>query len=515
MQRSKWDSRVLNFGAPRASKMTQYLLWPVLGYRLSAPLVQAKRSVNFIESAVLGLIRTGVTDKQKIAQLLGLANELVAHICRKLADDRPPALDELMRITQDGRQMLEDSEVESTKQRTGWIFQDPWSGEVWRRFVDHLPTVPINGEVAGQLEIDIGTEGHPFAIRPIVIEPKVISTSQPSARDVLRSVSVIDAKKVGHSDDESADVIAPYCEDDLRKVTYIDSEPELMYCLTALVVETGLDSTGSWTINDPFFPRVESMRLHKALSLRFEEYPQVPRRLAKLLGLDASEKVVNLQHILNRVDLTAEMEIKARFGTLGEEYEVFDRLLKLEIKLQQMLAAGGSADPEEVFTACGKLLERLMKRINREFSPSPIARVLELRKGTRCKEIMGWDTAAALRELGYLHVPDSLTGIDQGQLKNAMLSKQGVEFKGSLMQLVLAALITALAVPKHPLKVLAISHPDLLSRIDAIAKGRNPSAHDNEIVIDLHLQIEKARSLAQSSFEIARLLLNGMRNIYN
>jgi hypothetical protein len=514
MQRSKWDSRVLNFGAPRASKTTQYLLWPVLGYRLSAPLGRAKRRVNFIESAVLGLIRTGLTDMQRIAQLLGLAHELVAHICKKLASDRPPAIDEVMLITQDGKKMLEDSEVESTKQRTGWIFQDPWSGEIWRRFVNHLPTVPINGEIDGQLELDIGTEGHPFAIRPIVIEPRLISTTQPSAIDVLRSVMVIDERKMtGNLDDDSSDVIARYRDDELRKVTYIDSEPELMYCLTALVVETGIDSAGSWNIKDPFFPRLESMRLHKALSLRFEEYPQVPRRLANLLGIDASEKVANLQQILNRVEIAAEMEIKARFGTLPEEYGVLDRLLKLEIKLQQMFAAGGNADPEEVFTACGKLLERLMKRINRDFSPIPIARLLELKKGMRCGEILGRDTAVALRELGYLHVPKSLIVIDQGQLKNAMLYKQGEEFKGSLMQLVLAGLMTALALPKHPLKTLAMSESNLLDRIDEIAKRRNPSAHDSEIVSDLKSQIEKATSLAKDSFEIARLLLSGMKNI--
>lgn len=497
---------VLNFGVPWKTEGVDYVLWPVLAYRLTAPILPTRHKSNPLERAVLGLVRSGMSNPGDLAELLGLDPELVQHITRRLADGYQPALDSRMRLTDYGRKMLDDADEGSLREATGWIFQDPWTGELWDKFVINLPTVPIVGEKkigSGYApEIDLGTEGKPFVYTPWIIEPRSTAHVQPQAADILRYVRLLAADDA-ENDDEGA---KRFKQADIGKVSYLDAAPEAMYCVTALNAHINSGSGDAWSIGDPFRPGKESIRMRRALTLRLGEYPFIAERLAKLLGLQHADQGTSLADFFKNAGAVAELEIARRFGSLAEKFDMTDRLVELARKRQIMLAIGGAADPEPVLLACGKVAERLMKQVLAAFPTPTLAETLGLNKWARCDKLLGQDTAESIKLLGFASVPASLVMIKQSKLYFAL--QRGEE---SLMPLTLAAVLGAFISDRHPLKALAPKTPSLLDDIAAISAGRNPVAHDGVGRVAASQMVNHANDLAEKTFILAEAILNELK----
>lgn len=507
---------ILNFGVPRKTEGVEYLLWPVLAYRLTAPLRRVNSQSNPLERALLGLVRSGISDLAKISDLLGLAPELARHIARTLIVDT--ALDAQMRLTEHGRQLLDEfDDVQSRRAATGWIFQDPWTGELWDKFVLDLPTVPfvVEKELGGRSfpKIDLGTEGKPFNTSPWLIKPKSADVGQPQAADILRSVTLVDERDNEPNDNYA--VNAEYGDGSgnrssskrgVAEVTYLDAAPEAMYCVTALKVQLNSRNGDAWRIFDPFMPQTESIRMRRALTLRLDAYPFIAERLAKLLGLQNDSQATSFVEFIRGADAAAEMQIQARFGALADKFGMKDRLVELAKKLQIMQAI--KEDPEPVLLECGKTVERLMKWLLKEYQARKIADVLNLQRGQKCFKLLNMDVEANIKTLGYSEVPKALLTVDQSKLNHAL-----IKGTGSLMPLTLAAVLTALAEDKHPLKVLAVSHPSLLAEIAAISDGRNPSAHDSEKSGSPNQLIAHAHNLAENTFDLVKMVLDMLNQV--
>lgn len=499
---------VLNFGVPWKTEGVDYVLWPVLAYRLTAPIRPVRHKSNPLEKAVLGLVRSGISNADDLAELLGLAPELAHHITRRLADGYQPALDSKMRLTDYGRNLLDDADEGSLREETGWIFQDPWTGELWDKFVINLPTVPIVGEKkigsGFAPEIDLGTEGKPFIFTPWFIEPRSVAHVQPQAADILRSVRLLAAEEV-ENDDEGT---KRFKHADIDKVSYLDASPEAMYCVTALKAFLNSGSADAWSIGNLFRPGKESIRMRQALELRLEEYPFIAERLAKLLGLQHAEQGASLADFFKNADAVAELEIARRFGSLADKFDMKDRLVELVRKRQIMLAVGTAADPEPVLLACGKVAERLMKQVLTAFPTPNLAETLGLNKWDKCNKLLGQDTAESIKLLGYSSVPASLVMIKQSKLYFALQHR-----KESLMPLTLAALLGAFMSDRHPMKVLAPKNPNLLDDFAAISEGRKSGAHDdNGVGEDTPSKIAAyASDLAERTLSLAEAILNELQ----
>lgn len=500
---------VLNFGVPWKTEGVDYVLWPVLAYRLTAPILPTRHKSNPLERAVLGLVRSGMSNPGDLAELLGLDPELAQHITRRLADGYQPALDSKMRLTDYGRKMLDDADEGSLREATGWIFQDPWTGELWDKFVINLPTVPIVGEKkigSGYApEIDLGTEGKPFVYAPWIIEPRSLAHVQPQAADILRSVRLLAAEDA-ENDDEGT---KRFKHADIGKVSYLDAAPEAMYCVTALKAHINSGSGDAWSIGDPFRPGKESIRMRRALTLRLAEYPFIAERLARLLGLQHADQGTSLADFFKNADAVAELEIAHRFGSLADKFDMKGRLVELARKRQIMQAIGQDADPEPVLLACGKVAERLMKQVLATVADQrrrEIAELLKLVRGKKCFELLEQDTAADIMALGYAEAPRSLLNVDQSKLRHALMT--GSE---SLMPLTLAALLGAFMSDRHPMKALAQTSPNLLADIAAISEGRNPVAHDGVGGVAPPQMAAHADELAKKTLSLAEAILNELK----
>jgi hypothetical protein len=224
-----------------------------------------------------------------------------------------------------------------------------------------------------------------------------------------------------------------------------------------------------------------------------------------MLGIDASQNSETLSEVLLRADVAAEMEIKARFGRLAEEFGLLDRLIELEKKRQLMTAMGKHADFEQVLLACGKVTERLMKIVLRKYALPSLAKTLELVRGKKCFKLLGQDTEQSLTVLGFTEVPRTLLSIDQSKLNHALTKAEG-----TLMPVTLACALIALVSEVHPLRVMGKSHPDLLNRIGAISAGRDPGAHDNESSKAVLNDVDHVQRLVEDTLSLSESVLRVM-----
>ena len=497
---------VLNFGVPWKTEGVDYVLWPVLAYRLTAPILPVRHKSNPLERAVLGLVRSGINNPGDLAELLGLDPELAQHITRRLADGYQPALDSKMRLTDYGRKMLDDADEGSFREATGWIFQDPWTGELWDKFVINLPTVPIVGEKkigSGYApEIDLGTEGKPFIYAPWIIEPKSLAHVQPQATDILQSVRLLVDEDADH-DDEG---VRRFKDADIGKVSYLDAAPEAMYCVTALKAHVNSGSGDAWSISDPFRPSKESIRMRRALTLRLAAYPFIAERLAKLLGLQNVDQGTTFAEFFKGADTVAELKVAGRFGNLADRFNMTDRLVELAKKQHVLQAISDETGAEPVLIACGKVVERMMKQVLNAFPAPQLASLLDLKPGKKCFKLVDQDTEENIKSLGYAAVPRSLLTIKQETLNYVLTGGE----KGTVMPLTLAATLGAFVFERHPLKVLAKQSPYLLNDIACIADGRNPVSHDGDSALSSVQIIVHANDLAEKTFDLVEMIIRAL-----
>ncbi len=149
-----------------------------------------------------------------------------------------------------------------------------------------------------------------------------------------------------------------------------------------------------------------------------------------------------------------------------------------------------------------------MKLILREYPTQLLAKTLELKRGGKCYQLQNQDTAKRLMLLGYTDVPKTLLSFDQSKLEYALRTSMG-----TLMPLTLAAVLGAHVIEDHPLKRLAKTCPDLLTRIGVIAAGRNPGAHDNDSESKGVHTINDAECLAEDTLLVVDSILRTMHDI--
>ena len=145
-----------------SSSERRNVMWPALVYRVVAPEV-SRRQLNVLEKAVFGLCRAGVTDLDRIGSRLHIDRDLAAEIIRQLQDRGVLASGGLP--TEAGRTMFEDEVYGATELVTGFVFQDPWSGALWPRFMERLAYANIEQGDGQFPELVLGSAGSPKRYR--------------------------------------------------------------------------------------------------------------------------------------------------------------------------------------------------------------------------------------------------------------------------------------------------------------------------------------------------------------
>src|SRR5690349_7463447 len=138
------ETPVLHFG-PRLPKdmrwsERRFVLWPALMYRVVAPEVR-DRQLNVLQKTVLGMCRAGVTTVDRIGARLHIHPDLAELVALEL--HRRGLLGTNGLPTDKGHELFEVETLEASRMVAGHVFQDPWTGDLWPRFIENLDYVEL------------------------------------------------------------------------------------------------------------------------------------------------------------------------------------------------------------------------------------------------------------------------------------------------------------------------------------------------------------------------------------
>ena len=218
--------------------------------------------------------------------------------------------------TASGRRALDEDEAESVDEQTvGWVFTDPFTGNLWPRFhAGELPYAVTQPSARGFPELISGTPGHPHRDSAFCVLPRpreVIQRTQPKADAIVRAVRSHRRHHAWNDDVEAAD--APL----VRRVSFVGEEPSA-YLLAARAWQ---DPMGAFCVDDPFGIG-DSPRFRGWIEARFATHPGLREWLAEVAGGDA--EATDLKSLIERAawDVETKLSVAVRSRTA-----LYDRLV--------------------------------------------------------------------------------------------------------------------------------------------------------------------------------------------
>ncbi|MCP4696903.1 MAG: hypothetical protein GY862_08655, partial [Gammaproteobacteria bacterium] len=236
--------------APREQR--RYLLWPVWTYRVVAPTAEQRR-LNILQKAVLGLCNAGVFEIKRVAERLdihaALAKEIILTLQQDgLANSRGLPTDAGMKTLIDETIKISDSVS------VGHVFQDPWTGELWPRFVQDLNYAELRYEDSDHPRLVLGSTGKPRYQWAYQYAPRGDTPTRPQPKQIIDAVRQHKRAK-RHSveweydEDNYVSYADKELQDRLERVSIVDDAPQRMFLATYLYLD---EAEADWYVCDPF-----------------------------------------------------------------------------------------------------------------------------------------------------------------------------------------------------------------------------------------------------------------------
>ena len=482
----------LNFGPRHHARWSarQFLLWPAWAYRVVAPRVR-QRKLNVLQRAIMGLCRAGVPRVDAIAEHLSVHADLVAFIVSELGD--LGYLDQHGLPTVHGARVLEDDSFETQEMVAGYIFQDPWSGDLWPRFVESLDYCELEFNESGFPSVLLGTTGKPRRYRTFTVLPRVqVSPATPSAAAVVQAVAQhrkgLRFKDANERDDEAlGSFVASGVQ--ISRVSFVEEEPQAVFLLTYLYVPESDAGATDWYACDPF-GLGQSVRLRRRVEAVMHHVPGLFGVVNQLVGETLHAGYEDQQRWLETIQLQAGLEIDRRLTVSFRTHSAFEQVLELESARQEMRSLGRDCPDRkinEVLRAGVKVLEAVFSSIAVTHPLGDIwKRVYVSRVDPRTgrqhlaqqqdRSVCSATYEGAFRSLGFAApIPEALLNVKPGQVRSV------AEYRDSwrLRPLVTATALLAQRDPTHPLARAAAWSPGLICAIDEIATAGGGAGHAN------------------------------------
>lgn len=452
----------------------QYFLYPVRMYRVVAPRISS-RKVNILEKAVLGMYRAGVTEASEISQHLDIGKDLTALILMQLTDQH--YIDLRGKLTQAGQRILEDEISVTQDAIAGFIFQDPWTGDLFPRFVEREEYAEVRFNDSGYPELILGTTGKPSYQRAFLPEVKNTIERQPSPTEIIDAVrqhqrTLRNISRIRTDDEDWIFEKIP----ELDRVTFIDEEPIDLWLVTCIYVPEDLSSANTWNVCDPFglgdspwlLRKLEKHRKDKTLD-GLENF------LLRMLDEQQKQKFQNFDEWSTLTSRNAELRVESKLTSAirgcNELFEYFIAVERAYIEateLTQSKTENILTKLEDISRSLQKVAECLFKIIRNDFPTKNLGKRLPERQ----KEIQ--DTLNAYAENVGFHspLPNKLLNFSRDNI-----SRTANGGNSSLRSLILASLLATPDNAAHPLRLVAQKYPDLLVKLDKLADIRNAGAH--------------------------------------
>lgn len=489
------DAPVLHFGPrlPKGMRWSQrrFVLWPALMYRVVAPEVR-ERQLNVIQKAVLGMCRAGTTNTQRIGDRLKLHHSLVEVVYFELQQQGVLGRDGLP--TQKGRDLFDEETLESHKMVTGHVFQDPWGGDLWPRFVERLDYVELQPNPSGFPDLVLGSKGKPRRERAFMCLPgELAHPPTPQASEILRASRRHRSALRGANSFEAAD------DDDVRpraggvsveRVSLVDDHSTPVFVTSFVYLPEAGYVGGEWHACDPFGLGA-SLALRRAIDREMQRSSPLRGVVESMVGQSLDAQIEDQRRWSAEVRAQAILNVEGALSVNARDLPHYPDLIDLEYA---HVEAGllGDACPDhklrDLLGAARRVLEGTFRAIADRHPPRDVWRRVYTRSGpVEDRAYYGHVYEASARTIGFrVPLPAALAGVKPNQVKSACYG-EGWRLRGAIVAAVLAARDNR----SHPLRHAAAQEPDLLSQLDAVATAAGEAVHagDTELTLQRVLPV--------------------------
>ena len=358
----------------------------------------------------------------------------------------------------------------------GFIFQEPWTGDLFPRFVEREEYADVRFNASGFPELILGTTGKPSYQQAFVPHVKNTIERQPLPTEIIDAVrqhqrTLRNVSRIKYSNEEEW-----FFDDvpDLDRIAFIDDDPIELWLTTCIYLPENVSSANVWNICDPFGLGDSPWLLRKLEKHRKEQTIQgLEKFLLNMLGDQRKGEFSNLDDWLTLADREACLQVEHKLTPAIRNWEeLFEDLVALErlyIEAKELSEPKILLDKfEDILTRLQKAAERLFKTLQQKYPTRGRADRLSDRRDFNRQPLNDYARNAGFKE----PLPEGLLSVDRNLIRKA--ADNG---KGSLRALMLATLLATPDNSMHPLRLVAEQYPDLLHRLDDLAEKRNAAAH--------------------------------------
>lgn len=467
----------------------EYLLWPTWAYRVVAPRVR-DRELNMFQRAILGLCRAGVVEAESIGTKLSIHSDLAVVIMRELY-----SLNFLTQNgvpTKKGVQVLDDDAFESHDMVSGYVFQDPWTGDLWPRFVERFEYCDLEMGQKGFPSLLLGTTGKPYRQSAFMVFPDSgLYPSKPLPEKVVSAVAShrkalkLNNRSANWEDDAPSSFVPTNAR--IERVSFVEENPIPVFLTTFLYLPVDESDAQGWYIADPFGMGASS-RLRRRVEQVIQEQPNLYNVVNRLVGRRLSEGLEEQKKWLEMLRQSAELEVEQQLSLDIRRHAAFDQIANMAFAHQEVDQLGEDS-PEakihDVLRSGVKVLEKMFSELQVRYPFGDIwkrvyAERVDRQTGRRHlvqqkdRRLLTEIYRSAAMASGFENsIPKSLLSVSPGHIRSV------VEFQDSwrLRPLICATLLLAKENEVHPLREIASTYPQFLLDCDEVANLGGAAGH--------------------------------------
>lgn len=454
----------------------RFILWPLLMYRVVAPEVRERR-VSVLQRAVLGMCRAGTVNVEKIGARLHLHPDLAGVIVVEL--QRRGLVGSNGLPTADGQALLEEETLESRAMVTGHVFQDPWSGELWPRFIERLDYAELQPGADGFPDLVLGSKGRPRRERAFMVLPGELAVPPPPGPgEIVRATrrhraAVRNAETYEAADED--DTAAGLSGVALDRVELIDDRPTPVYVTTFVYLPEGDDS--EWHVSDPFGLGV-SAKLRGAIERLRRTSDPLRALFESMIGGSLDQQLAAQAQFANDLRTAAIAKIERGLTCDARDLPEYEHLVAMESARLEAELLGASC-PEyklrEVLGGARRALEATFFALFDRHPPHGVWRSVYDGRGPATDEewCRGVYEASATSVGFRTPLPRALAYVRPNHVKAACYPDGRWHLRGAII----AAVLGAARERDHPMRRAAARDPGLLHRLDDILGVAGGAVH--------------------------------------
>ncbi|MEZ9254081.1 hypothetical protein AB4139_12295 [Vibrio cyclitrophicus] len=435
------------------------ILWPCECYTVTL-LASTNCELNFLESTVLQLCALELKDKTQIKDLLGLESELVDFVCDKLEQMR--LIDRRMTISIDGATLLKQLKEQATAPVTVNIYRNKITGQFLPIIIQPLTAQQCNSNNSNNLTFSIGNTGKQETITAYHLSSDNHSAAVEESLTERTVLNIIDRfKRLNRKNSLLSNISSPRYSNQSQQIKITaEGEDVFIHCIAfipkggdELMVCDGFFSTYDVGLTKVFKREYGLIKVLKESKRKItkEKNKELEQKRKQQITLKEHYQMIS-QEVVNDPFERAQLEDKKTYY-LNSVYSLIEKKFAAQALQYRW------PDWQEHFTVNVHQNRRVVSEFAQQLGLTPS-------KSTGHNKVM------------YDKLVNPLFSVKLGSMKHLNVAKP--EMKSALAMLLLSATLHE----KHPLKVLAESHPDLLLRLGKLHHYRNSLSHGDLKVLE-------------------------------